>query len=138
MKGFYFMNREQFIEIIKQEIENESLLNIDKDYITKNYKTAKGGIYFLYNDNDVVIYVGKVGNGKHTSFYKRMYGHGNSAHCNKPWFNQAKKFRFKKFPNLINEEILKIERLMIYAKNQPIYNDIIISQKEFMSIVSKI
>lgn len=132
------MNREDFIKIVETKIEDEHVMDIDKDYITENYKTSKNGIYFLYDDKDVVIYIGKVGNGKQTSFYHRMYGHGNGAHFKKGWFSEVKKFRFKSFQKLKNNELRQIERLMIYAKNQPIYNDIIISENDFEAIKCKL
>lgn len=132
------MNREEFIKIVEKEIEIEPIYNKDKTYITKNCKNYKNGIYLLYNKDNKVIYVGKVGDGPETSFYHRMYKNGNSAHCNKPWFNEVEKFRFKSFPKLKCDELKKIERLMIYAKNQPIYNDIYISEEEFITITNKL
>ena len=132
------MDRENFIKIVEKKIESENINTKDKKYIEKNYKQAKNGIYFLYDKNEKVIYVGKVGNGKSTSFYDRMYGHGNGAHCNKTWFNEVKKFKFKSFPNLEDDELIKIERLMIYAKKQPIYNYIIKSEQDFITISKKI
>ena len=132
------MDREKFIKIVEEKIESENINKKDKEDIKKNYKQAKNGIYFLYDKNEKVIYVGKVGNGENTSFYDRMYGHGGGAHCNKSWFKEVEKFKFKSFPNLEDDELIKIERLMIYAKNQPIYNDVIISQDDFITILNKI
>lgn len=132
------MNREEFIKIIEEKIESESIYDKDKTYITENYKNSKNGIYFLYDKNNKVIYVGKAGDGSDTSFYHRMYKNGNSAHCNKPWFNEVEMFRFKSFPNLTDKELRKIERLMIYAKNQPIYNDVFISEQDFIIITNKL
>jgi excinuclease UvrABC nuclease subunit len=43
----------------------------------------KSGIYFLYNNKNEVIYVGKVGNGEYTSLYDRMVGHGSGSHNKK-------------------------------------------------------
>lgn len=132
------MDREEFINKVKGKIESEHIHHKCKEDITENYKDCRKAIYFLYDKNDVVIYVGMVGSGYNTSFYHRMYGHGSGAHKEKEWFKEVKKFRVKSFPNLEDEELKKIERLMIYAKNQPIYNDVIISQGDFETISSKI
>lgn len=132
------MNREDLIKKIVKIIEKEPILDVEKNFIYNNYKKSKNGIYFLYNENDIVIYVGKVGKGNDTSFASRMYLHGNSAHCHKIWFDKVKKFRFKSFPNLNSKEINKIERLMIYAKNQPAFNDCYTMEDECELIASKL
>lgn len=79
-----------------------------------------------------------VGNLNDTSFAHRMYLHGDGAHYNKPWFKEVKWFIFKSFPKLTNKELKQIERLMIYAKKQPIYNYIIKSEQDFITISKKI
>lgn len=117
------MDREKFMDIVKLNIEMEHTYDVDKYFITQNYKKAKNGIYFLYDQYGIVIYVGMTGNSKTASFYSRMYGNGNSAHCNKPWFSEVKKFVFKSFSKLDKKELILIERLMIYKNNQPRYND---------------
>lgn len=85
-----------------------------------------------------MIYVGKVGDGKFTSFYHRMYGHGNGAHCKKKWFNEVKKFRFKSFPNITKQELTLIERLMIYINKQPKYNDKLLIKSDYKEIMDKL
>lgn len=132
------LNRETLIDKIKLKIEEEPIHDISHDYIASKYKDKKNGIYFLYDENDIVIYVGKCGGGKTTSFYHRMYLHGNGAHCNKDWFKYAKKFRFKTFPNLESKVLSKVERLMIYAMNQPIYNDCYITEEDYEIISSNL
>ncbi|WP_346915516.1 hypothetical protein [Clostridium sp.] len=132
------MDRNDFIKKIEFEIESENCYYIEKGFISSNYKNSKNGIYFIYDEKDIVIYVGKVGKGKKTSFYHRMYGHGSGAHCKKSWFEKAKKFKFKSFPNLESEEIMKIERLMIYAKKQPAFNDCYTKEDEYELIAKKL
>ena len=44
---------------IKSKIEEEPICNVNRDYITSNFKDKKNGIYFLYDKNETVIYVGK-------------------------------------------------------------------------------
>lgn len=132
------MNRENLIEKIEKIIEKEPIFDVEKNLICNNYKESKNGIYFLYNKKDIVTYVGKVGNGDKTSFAHRMYLHGNGAHCHEIWFDKVKKFRFKSFSNLNSEEINKIERLMIYAKKQPAFNDSYTTEDEYELIASKL
>lgn len=107
-------------------------------FITQNYKEAKNGIYFLYDQDGIVIYVGMTGNGETASFYSRMYKNGNSAHYNKPWFSEVKKFRFKSFSKLDKEELILIERLMIYKNNQPRYNDNLMIINDYEIIKNKL
>lgn len=128
------MKRKDLIDKIVKMIDDEELIIIDKDYIIRNCKIKRNGIYFLYNENDIVIYAGKVGDGSNTSFYDRMYGHGSGAHCRKSWFNEAKKFRFRSFPNLDHKQISQVERLMIYAKQQPKYNDCYATESDINAI----
>lgn len=132
------LNRKELMNEIKIKIEEELIQDMSKDFVASEYKDKKNGIYFLYDENEIVIYVGKCGNGDHTSFYDRIYGHGNGAHCRKEWFNSVKKFRFKAFPNLESDALSKVERLMIYANNQPIYNDCYITEADYEIIASNL
>lgn len=132
------MNREKLIKKIKAEIEKESIYDIDKNFITSNYADKKNGIYILYDEKEIVIYVGKCGNGKSTSFYHRIYGHGSGAHCKKEWFKDIKKFRFKEFSDLDSKLLSKVERLMIYAYGQPAYNDCCITAGDYEAIASNL
>ncbi len=132
------MDRETFADMVKAEIEKQQIYYNQKDFIKQNYSNSKKGIYFLYNKNNDVIYVGMVGEGKSTSFYHRMYLHGNGAHCKKIWFNEVEKFRFKIFPNKKKREIFLILILMIYKNKQPKYNDRILVMKDYKEILNKI
>ena len=120
------MKRDTFIEEIENCIDSSKIELVDQEYIKANYKgdSGKNGIYFLYNSKGTVIYIGMVGNTARTSFYHRMYGHGMGAHKNKHWFRKCAKFRFKRFPTATKEDLRVIERLMIFRKGQPKYNDI--------------
>lgn len=120
------MTRVSFMEEIEAYIDSSKMETVDPCYIKAKYKCdgAKNGIYFLYDDNDQIIYVGKISNAEKTSFYHRMYGHGTGAHKNEHWFKECKKFRFKKFPLATETDLRVIERLMIFQKGQPKYNDI--------------
>ena len=134
------MNRDCFIDKIEKIIEASQLRTVSKDDIKQSYKgdSGKNGIYFLYNNNDEVIYVGIAGNGDSTSFFHRMYGHGNRAHEKDPWFSECKKYRFCSFPRALNEDLRVMERLMIFKKGQPKYNDIGKITYDFDDILSRI
>lgn len=132
------MTREELMNKIKIIIEKEPMHDMNRDYVTTNFKDKKNGIYFLYDENETVIYVGQCGDKTYTSFYHRMYGHGDGSHSVHKWFNAVKKFRFKTFPNLDKDELKKVERLMIYANNQPIYNDCYISKDDIKNINSNL
>lgn len=120
------MKRDTFMEEIEAYIDSCAIEEVDQNYIKTHYgkDKGKGGIYFLYNDSNQIIYIGMVSNAESTSFYRRMYGHGTGAHKNKHWFNECKKFRFKKFPTATKNDLRVIERMMIFRKGQPKYNDI--------------
>ena len=132
------MDRSKLIKKVEKKIESKELYNIDKDCVRENFSNKKNGIYFLYNQNNEVIYVGKVGNGRFTSFYRRLYGHGSGAHNRKDWFKEVKNFRFKSFCKLNDKQLNQIERLMIFAKNQPAYNDCYITEEEVSQIYDKL
>lgn len=113
------MKKEDLIKI-EEIIEKENLQSVG-DCVSQNNKKLKNGIYFLYDENNNVIYVGKVGNGLRTSFYDRMHGHGSGALDKKSWFSEINTFRFKSFQGLNKKQLLQVKRLMLCAK-QPKYN----------------
>lgn len=116
------MTRELFMSKLEKIIENSPIEATSKDIIKQKYKgeNGKNGIYFLYNEKQEIIYIGKVGNGLVTSFYHRLYGHGNGAHKNTQWFqNECSQYRFRRFPNATDDDLRVIERLMIFRKGQP-------------------
>ena len=135
------MDRESFMKKVEKTIESSPLEAVIEKDIKQKYQgeNGKNGIYFLYNTENNIVYVGLAGNGKYTSFYHRMYGHGNSAHNKEPWFhNECKKYRFYRFPNAIYDDLKVIERLMIFKKGQPKYNDIGKINYDFDDICARI
>ncbi len=132
------MDRKKLISIIKTKIEEEPIYKIDKNFISSNFNDKKNGIYILYDENENVRYIGQCGDSEYTSFYHRIYLHGGGAHCKKDWFDNIKKFRFKEFPDLDSQLLNKVERLMIYAYDQPIYNDGGITTEDCETIASKL
>lgn len=133
----FYEKREKLINKIEEAIEKETLQNINQDYIIKNYQNQKNGIYFLYDNDNIVIYVGMVGNGPDTSFAHRMYGHGSGAHDKQIWFSEATKFKFKCFQKLNKKQLLQVERLMICAK-RPKYNDCYVTEDDINTISKNI
>lgn len=95
--------------ISKNDMENRSICGPSTDY--------KSGIYFLYDNENEVIYVGMVGNAPNTSLYDRMCGHGSGSHKMKEsrWYSEVIFGRFHKFDNLDDCELRKIERLAIFG-----------------------
>lgn len=118
------MNRDEFAKAVLKKINSTELKEINKEEIMKNGGTCKNGIYFIYDENENILYVGMVSDKKTASLKARFYDNGNSAHCNKYWFEKyAKFYRFYSFPKASEAELELIERLMIYINNQPVYND---------------
>ena len=78
------------------------------------------GIYFLYNEQDDVIYVGMTYADKQT-LHKRIYGNGNGAHNRKVWFKEVRYVKFHKF-GYSKEQLALAERLAINEMG-PRYND---------------
>lgn len=116
--------------IKKAEMENSSICGRKSNY--------KCGLYFLYNKNDEVVYIGKSGNGKETSLYDRIKGHGNGAHNKKDWYSDVEYGKFHKFEKLNNKQLQIIERLAIYNMGQPKYNDKLISEADINTISNSI
>ncbi|NLZ37660.1 MAG: hypothetical protein GX897_09360 [Clostridiales bacterium] len=130
---------ENIIKEISTAFENQEKENKDKEEIKKKYNgdEGKNGIYLLYNQKEV-IYVGIVGEGKCTSFYHRMYAHGNGAHKREDWFDEIKYFKYIRFPQFNKKELEAIEWLMIFYYEKPKYNNTGISKKECEEILNKL
>lgn len=83
----------------------------------------KNGLYFVFDDSNHVIYIGKVGPGKTASLYMRCIGNGKNAHSKETWYTQyARYIKFHKFPNYSDEQLLLAERIAILYE-RPIFND---------------
>lgn len=82
----------------------------------------KNGLYFLYNQNDEVVYIGMIGDAQNTSLYDRMIGHGTGAHSQEVWYQNIAYGKFYRF-DLDEKNLKTIERLAISEMGQPIYND---------------
>lgn len=118
------MNRKDLVRKICSLVENSNILTLpqmESDACkTEEYKK---GLYFLYDVNNVCIYVGKVGSGQ-TSLYHRMIGHAGGSHkqADSRWYPLTKYGKWYKF-DLDGKELAFIERLAVYGMDQPIYND---------------
>lgn len=91
---------------------------------THHNSNYKNGLYFIYNSNDEIIYVGCISNEKTSSLYMRIIGNGKSAHVNKDWWKHANHIKFHKFEDYNKTQLFIAERLAIHKTNQPPYNDI--------------
>lgn len=118
------MNRKELIRKICTLVESSNRLPLTlmegDECKSERYKK---GLYFLYNKDDVCIYVGQVGGGQ-TSLYHRMIGHCGGSHkqADSRWYHLVKYGKWYKF-NLEGQELDIIERLAICGMDQPIYND---------------
>jgi len=83
----------------------------------------KNGIYFVYNADNEIIYIGKVSNARTASLYMRFKGNGNSSHQKAFWYEAAKQVRFFHFTDELNSEQLKIVERLAISSELPIGND---------------
>ena len=89
----------------------------------------------MYNKDNKIIYVGKVGNGKGTSLYHRIKGNSNAAHCKKSWYAKVEYGKFHRFENLNNSQLEIVERICIqFNKNVDNYNDKVFDQNDLDGI----
>ena len=127
------MDRETFCKKIIEKIEKlEKISKNDMECSSKygrglkafNDEKHRQGIYFLYNSNDQIIYIGKVGTGCSTSLYDRMSGHGSGAHNKQQWYKEVVYGKYIIFKHLNDSEIEIVERLCIVCNpNKKNYND---------------
>ena len=118
---------EELAKKICDMIEKQSTMSLKKmtePYQKGTKKDFKQGLYFLYDSNEDLIYIGMVGNYKSTSLRDRLVGHGSGAHkvLHSSWYNEIEKGRFLKFETLDELELTIIERVAIRYK-KPKYND---------------
>ena len=83
----------------------------------------KNGIYFVYNADNEIIYIGKVSNARTASLYMRFKGNGNSSHQKAFWYEAAKQVRFFHFTDELNSEQLKIVERLAISSELPIGDD---------------
>lgn len=102
------------------------------------YHKNRQGLYFLYNADDKIIYIGKVGPGKRTSLFHRMKGHGSGAHNKQKWYKEVKYGHYINLPNLNIDELEKLERICIQCnENHNNYNDKYIIELDVDNIFNK-
>ena len=142
------MDREEFTKKVIEKIKK--LEKISKDDMECSSKYGRGlnafndekhrqGIYFLYNSNNQIIYIGKVGTGCSTSLYDRMIGHGSGAHNKQEWYKEVEYGKYIIFKHLNDSEIEIVERLCImYNPHKDNYNDKYFSDTIIDEIYGKI
>lgn len=121
------MTREDLIKRICVDVLNEDEIPLKDLEDAKKYSTPayKMGLYFLFTEDNICVYVGKVGDGDNTSLYHRMVGHGNGSHRDqdKRWYNKISYGKWHQF-DVSGKELDLLERLAIFGMGQPIYNDV--------------
>lgn len=142
------MKRDEFAKKIISEVEKTKKITKNNMEDSKQYGVGKNslnecgsrqGVYFLYNSDDKIIYIGKVGTGKRTSLYQRMKGHGGGAHSQQSWYNEVEYGKYKIFDKLNDSEIEIIERVCIlYNRNKHNYNDKFFNDNDLDVINKKI
>ena len=93
------------------------------DVVKPRNKKHKRGVYMALRNDGTVVYVGMVSNAKTASLYMRFHGNGNSAHDKTDWWREVKEVCFERF-EVEKESLRLIERLVIFASQQPDYNDV--------------
>jgi len=108
-------------ELIKNELKTEKLSLIKKSHgnMMGSPECCKENsyIYFLYNDNEEIIYIGETGK----SIKRRLFNDGSGAHCSKGWFVNVKKIKYYKNNEMKSNTRKIIERALI-KKYKPEYN----------------
>lgn len=138
------MNKEELIKVICATVLKEpSLSKNDMEDSNKCGRKSnyKNGLYFLYNADDQIIYIGQIGNSTYTSLYDRMIGHGKGSHNKKDsrWYQFVTFGKFHQFTGVTSAELNQIERLAIAGMNHPVYNDNLdITQAVVNSIAQKV
>ncbi|MGY0372307.1 GIY-YIG nuclease family protein [Clostridium sp. JNZ J1-5] len=97
----------------------ETILNTDGRLKGASECCKKGSfIYFLYDKNNEIIYIGESGQ----TIKNRLYTDGSGSHCNKEWFNEVKSLKYYKNNEMDFNSRKLIERALI-KKYNPKYND---------------
>lgn len=122
------MKKDELIKVICAAVLKEpNLTKAEMESSPKCGRTTlyKGGLYFLYDDQDEIIYIGKIGDTSETSLYDRVFGHTSGSHRvqDSRWYPFVKYGKFHRFSGLNDDELYIIERLAIAGMNHPIYND---------------
>ena len=87
------------------------------------YSKKGSFIYYLYNEEDNIIYIGESG----VSVKRRLFGDGSGAHCHKEWFHEVKYVKYYKNDDMDKDTRKLIERALIYKygrdKSVNLYNE---------------
>lgn len=112
----------KIVEKIKAQLCTETVENIQKAHGNSKNSPAcckKGSfIYFLYDDNGKLLYIGETG----VSVKNRMFLDGTGAHNKKSWFKNVKEVRYYQDNNMDFDTRKLIERVLI-KHYDTLYND---------------
>lgn len=131
MKNTTSINKitKEFANKISILIEDNLSNKVDVDKIKVSNGKSKEGlecckkgsfIYFLFNKNDDVIYIGESGQ----SVKNRLYTDGNGSHCQKDWFKEVEYVRYYNDKGMDDNTRKIIERalIMTYGEKYNLYN----------------
>ena len=107
------------------------------DVVQPQSKKHKCGVYMALRNDGTVAYVGMVSNAKTASLYMRFHGNGNSAHDKTDWWKDVGEVCFERF-EVEKESLRLIERLVIFASQQPDYNDVCSNQIAVNRLISEL
>lgn len=110
-------------ELITRSLKEESLEKILSTDRRKRdtIECCKNGsvIYFLYNKNNEIIYIGESKN----TIKNRLYTDGSGSHCKKEWFKEVKYLKYYKNNDINDSDIRKLIERALIKKFNPKYND---------------
>lgn len=120
----------EFSQSIEEYVKKNLSGNIGVDAIknsdgrdTGSLECCKSGsfIYYLYNKNNEIIYIGETGK----SVKSRLFCDGSGSHCNKRWFSEVEYVKYYKDENMKYDYRKMIERTLIlyYRDKYKLYND---------------
>lgn len=107
------------IENNLKRIDDISKINSSDGRSNKSpeYSNKSSYIYFLYSQDDKLIYIGETGQ----KLKNRLFSDGSGAHKNKKWFKDIAYLKYYKNDNMDDYTRKAIERLLI-LKFDPKYN----------------
>lgn len=127
------INKCEKIEL--HEAQNSKMFGRGKN---AKYYPNRRGIYFVFNKNNKIIYVGYIGSGASTSLYDRFKGHGLGSHYKQCWFMDIAYIKYLNLPDFSVIELQKLERVCIKFNKHINYNDKVITKNDLAILSEKI
>jgi len=142
MKGDDSMCYSRRFKLIKKVVRvvNSSDPILIGDIKPHNYgrtSNARKGIYFLFNSEGKIIYIGMISDKNGTSLYNRCINGHSEPHITKLWGLEIDYVKFSRFDTLTDDEIEQVEAMLIYKLN-PIHNHATARKEDIKSILKKL